>query len=138
MLTHIKKAVKQISVALVAKLVDAHASGACCLRQWKFKSSPEHHIFNSPFGDFFIAGQLSFISNSFAFLDIFSIKTISLCVHDGKVLKIEFSFRFCRVNKKCSLSSAITKDLNSFVEALEEVTERGRYSSLFCYQLNYF
>lgn len=38
-----KKAAIKIPVALVAKLVDAHASGACCLRQWKFESSPEHH-----------------------------------------------------------------------------------------------
>ena len=43
LLTNKKKAANKISVALVAKLVDAHASGACCLRQWKFESSPEHH-----------------------------------------------------------------------------------------------
>ena len=58
-LTGVKKAVicGLLSDALVAKLVDAHASGACCLRQWKFKSSPEHHFFKLPFaGAFFVLG----------------------------------------------------------------------------------
>ena len=32
-----------VSDALVAELVDAHASGACWLSQWKFESSPGHH-----------------------------------------------------------------------------------------------
>ena len=60
-LTGAKKAVicGLLSDALVAKLVDAHASGACCLRQWKFKSSPEHHFFKAPFcGGFFCAPDL--------------------------------------------------------------------------------
>ena len=34
---------RRIDVALMAELVDAHASGACWLSQWKFESSSGHH-----------------------------------------------------------------------------------------------
>lgn len=47
--------------------------------------------------------------NSLNSLVIISNKTISLTVHDGKVLKIEFSFSFAAVNKKCSLSTVRQK-----------------------------
>ena len=50
-MTNEKKAAIKIPVALVAKLVDAHASGACCLRQWKFESSPEHQSSQAPIFD---------------------------------------------------------------------------------------
>ena len=39
----IKKYYKRIIAALMAELVDAHASGACWLSQWKFESSSGHH-----------------------------------------------------------------------------------------------
>ena len=37
----------------MAKLVDAHASGACWLSQWKFESSSGHHKKILPCGGFF-------------------------------------------------------------------------------------
>ena len=37
----------------MAKLVDAHASGACWLSQWKFESSSGHHTKKDPDGSFF-------------------------------------------------------------------------------------
>ena len=55
-MTNEKKDANKIAVALVAKLVDAHASGACCLRQWKFESSPEHHKKTSVGRFFYIPG----------------------------------------------------------------------------------
>ena len=38
----------------MAKLVDAHASGACWLSQWKFESSSGHHKKILPSGGFFM------------------------------------------------------------------------------------
>ncbi len=38
-------------------MVDAHASGACCLRQWKFESSPGHHTKKSSQRSLFLYGE---------------------------------------------------------------------------------
>ena len=38
----------------MAKLVDAHASGACWLSQWKFESSSGHHTKKDPDGSFLV------------------------------------------------------------------------------------
>lgn len=42
----------------MAELVDAHASGACWLSQWKFESSPGHHNKRPPFMEVFYYGIL--------------------------------------------------------------------------------
>ena len=41
----------------MAKLVDAHASGACWLSQWKFESSSGHQIKKRPQRVFFLFGE---------------------------------------------------------------------------------